>query len=80
MKTNMISEKQAAELLSVCPATIRTWRHNGYIDNTIYEERQYVKIMRVKYDKQKLVLWAKEKGIYFSDLITDLTICLNSDL
>ncbi|MGE4456666.1 MAG: helix-turn-helix domain-containing protein [Arcobacteraceae bacterium] len=52
-----INEKQAAKLLGVCPATLKSWREKGFISQDIYIEKQYYKIRRIKYNKEKLLQW-----------------------
>lgn len=55
-----INEKKASQMLKVCAATIRKWRLSGFISEDIYTQKQYMRITRVAYNKEKLLKWAEE--------------------
>jgi len=55
-----INENQAAHVLNVSAVTIRKWRISKFIPEDIYTQKQYMRITRVAYNKEKLLKWAEE--------------------
>lgn len=56
-----ISERQAAQILGVDPATLLHWRRKGIISSEIYEIKQYVTgHIRIFYSVRLLEQWAED--------------------
>lgn len=56
-----ISEKEAAEYLGIAERTLRSWRHNGQIDNKgTPPPRSYVRGKYVYYEVGELAEWIRE--------------------
>lgn len=58
-----ISERQAAKILEVDPATLLHWRRKGIISSEIFEEKRYITgHIRFFYDIKLLQDWIKKNG------------------